>query len=249
MVIVGGGTAGWLTAGIIAARHRGRMQAGFSVTLIESPNIRIIGVGEGTWPTMRSSLEKMGVSETEFFRHCDAAFKQGAKFARWTTGADDDAYYHPLMMPQGFTELNLVPHWLRNGQDRNFCDSVCPQEQICEAGLAPKMITTPEYKAVANYAYHLDAQKFAPFLQKHCTGQLGVRHVLADVSGVNLTAGGDIRSVSTRQAGELGGDLFVDCSGFAALLLGKTLGVGFRNCSDTLFCDTALAVQGTVRLT
>ena len=64
------------------------MKAGFSVTLIESPNIKIIGVGEGTWPTLRSSLEKMGVSETDLFRHCDAAFKQGAKFARWTTGAD-----------------------------------------------------------------------------------------------------------------------------------------------------------------
>ncbi len=90
------------------------MKAGFSVTLVESPNIPIIGVGEGTWPTLRSSLEKMGISETDFFRHSDAAFKQGAKFARWTTGADDDYYYHPLMLPQGFTQLNLVPHWLRN---------------------------------------------------------------------------------------------------------------------------------------
>src|SRR5579884_2879115 len=82
VVIVGGGTAGWLTAGIIAARHQARMKAGgFSVTLIESPDIKIIGVGEGTWPTMRSSLEKMGVSETEFFRQCDASFKQGGKFA------------------------------------------------------------------------------------------------------------------------------------------------------------------------
>jgi tryptophan 7-halogenase len=68
VVIVGGGTAGWLTAGIIAARHQGRMKAGFSVTLVESPNIPIIGVGEGTWPTLRSSLEKMGISETELFR-------------------------------------------------------------------------------------------------------------------------------------------------------------------------------------
>jgi tryptophan halogenase len=90
VVIVGGGTAGWLTAGIIAARQRARMQAGFSVTLVESPTIKIIGVGEGTWPTLRTSLEKMGVSETEFFRECDASFNQGASFASWTTGAPDD---------------------------------------------------------------------------------------------------------------------------------------------------------------
>jgi tryptophan 7-halogenase len=243
VVIVGGGTAGWLTAGIIAARHRGRMKAGFSVTLIESPTVGIIGVGEGTWPTLRSTLEKMGVSETDLFRHSDAAFKQGAEFARWTTGADDDRYYHPLMMPQGFTQLNLAPHWLSNTHGRSFSAAVCPQEQLCEDGLAPKQITTPEYKAVANYAYHLDAGKFAPFLQKHCTERLGVRHIPADVVSVSQAESGDIKSVLTKQAGEIAGDLFIDCSGFSSLLLGKTLGVAFKDCSDVLFCDTALALQ------
>lgn len=248
VVIVGGGTAGWLTAGVIAARHQARIKAGkFSVTLVESPNVPIIGVGEGTWPTLRATLEKMAVSETEFFRQCDTAFKQGAKFARWTTGADDDAYYHPLMLPQGFSQVNLVPHWLRNGDNHSFCDYVTPQGSLCDAGLAPKTITTPEYKAIANYAYHLDAGKFAPFLQRHCTEKLGVRHVLADVRSVNRVEegrfAGDIRSVTTEQAGEIAADLFVDCSGFSSLLLGKTLGVGFKSCSDILFCDAALAVQ------
>jgi tryptophan halogenase len=244
IVIVGGGTAGWLTAGVIAARHKARIAAGdFSVTLIESPNVKIIGVGEGTWPTMRTTLQKMGVSETDFFRECDAAFKQGAKFAKWTTGADDDAYYHPLMLPQGFSEVNLVPHWLLDGHGRTFSDAVCPQEAICEAGLAPKMITSAEYDGVANYAYHLDAGKFAPFLQRHCTTTLGVRHVLADVTRVNQAEDGDIVSLTTEQAGDVPGDLFVDCTGFASLLLGKTLGVPFRDCSDVLFCDTALALQ------
>ena len=243
VVIVGGGTAGWLTAGIIAARHQGRMKSGFTVTLVESPNVPIIGVGEGTWPTLRSTLQKMGVSETDFFRHCNAAFKQGAKFARWTTGDDDDAYYHPLMLPQGFTQVNLAPHWLGGKSGRSFCETVCPQGQLCDDGLAPKLITTPEYQAIANYAYHLDAGKFAGFLQQHCTGRLGVRHVLADVKTVNQSEQGDIRSVNTEQAGEISGDLFIDCTGFAALLIGKTLGVAFKDCRDVLFCDAALAVQ------
>ena len=243
VVIVGGGTAGWLTAAIIAAKHRSRMPANFSVTLVESPNVPIIGVGEGTWPTLRSTLHKIGVSETEFFRQCDAAFKQGALFAKWTTGAADDAYYHPLVLPQGFSQVNLVPHWLNGGSGQSFCDTVCPQGKICDDGLAPKMITTPEYDGAANYAYHLDASKFAPFLQRHCTDKLGVRHVLADVQRVALSEQGDIRSVVTEQAGEIEGDLFVDCTGFSSLLLGKTLGVGFKDCSDILFCDTALAVQ------
>jgi tryptophan halogenase len=244
VVIVGGGTAGWLTAGIIAARHQARMKAGgLSVTLIESPDIKIIGVGEGTWPTMRSSLERMGVSETALFRECDAAFKQGGKFTGWTTGAEDDAYYHPLMVPQGFSQVNLVPHWVREGGGRSFCDFVTPQGRLCDEGLAPKTITHGEYRALANYSYHLDAGKFAPFLAKHCTEKLGVRHVLADVVQVNQHESGDIESVLTKQAGEILGDLFIDCSGFSALLLGKTLGVAFKSCSDVLFCDTALAVQ------
>src|SRR5690242_9283466 len=243
IVIVGGGTAGWLTAGLIAARHRDRMPAGFTVTLVESPNTPTIGVGEGTWPTLRTTLARIGVTETEFFRECDAAFKQGARFARWTTGAADDAYYHPLMLPQGFHQINLAPHWLAAGDGRSFCDAVSPQGRLCDAGLAPKTIATPEYDAVANYAYHLDAGKLGAFLQKHCCERLGVRHVLADVQRVELAEGGDIRSIITEQAGEIEGDLFVDCTGFKALLIGEALGVPFRDCSDVLFCDTALAVR------
>ncbi|MFP5432294.1 MAG: tryptophan 7-halogenase, partial [Alphaproteobacteria bacterium] len=138
IVIVGGGTAGWLTAGIIAARHRTRIGQGFSVTLVESPNTPIIGVGEGTWPTLRTTLSRMGVSESDFFRECDAAFKQGARFDRWTTGAVDDGYYHPLMLPQNFGQVNLAPHWLASNQGESFCDSVSAQGRICDDGLAPK---------------------------------------------------------------------------------------------------------------
>jgi len=243
IVIVGGGTAGWLTAGIIAARHRGRIPHNFTVTLVESPNTPIIGVGEGTWPTLRSTLKKIGVSETDFFRECDAAFKQGARFARWTTGAPDDGYYHPLVLPEGFARVNLVPHWLANSRSQSFCDAVCPQGIICDDGLAPKAITTPEYEGAANYAYHLDAGKFAPFLQRHCCTTLGVKHVLADVREVLLTENGDIRAIDTEQAGPIEGDLFVDCTGFRSLLLGGAMGVPFKDCSDILFCDTALAVQ------
>lgn len=243
IVIVGGGTAGWLTAAVIAARHKSRMPAGFSVTLVESPNIPTIGVGEGTWPTLRSTLSRIGVSETDFFRQCDASFKQGAKFARWTTGEADDAYFHPLMLPQGFSQLNLVPHWLHQQKGQSFCDAVCPQSRVCEEGLAPKTMSTAEFDAITNYAYHLDAGKFANFLQKHCCEKLGVKHVLADIQQVKLKDNGDIHSVITDQAGEIEGDLFIDCTGFKALLIGDALGIPFKDCNDILFCDRALAVQ------
>lgn len=243
VVIVGGGTAGWLTAAVIAARHHGRMVNGFSVTVVESPTTPSVGVGEGTWPTLRGTLARIGVSETEFFRQCDASFKQGALFARWTTGSPDDAYFHPLMLPQSFSQINLVPHWLRNFNGQSFCDAVCPQARVCENGLAPKTIANAEFEAVTNYAYHLDAGKFAAFLQKHCCEKLGVHHLLADVQRVNFRDNGDIHGVDTAQAGLLEGDLFIDCTGSRALLIGEALGVPFKDCGDTLFCDTALAVQ------
>jgi tryptophan halogenase len=243
VVVVGGGTAGWLTAAVIAARHQHRIPSGFQVTLVESPNVPTIGVGEGTWPTMRGTLRKIGVSETEFFRECDSAFKQGACFARWTTGEAGDAYYHPLMLPQGFGQLNLVPHWMQSPSSQSFCSAVCPQGELCDQGLAPKFITTPEYQAVANYAYHLDAGKFAPFLQRHSTTKLGVRHIQAEVRSIETSGDGDIAALVTDEAGRIEGDLFVDCTGFAARLLGGTLGVPFVSCSDVLFCDNALAVQ------
>ena len=86
VVIVGGGTAGWLTAGVLAAEYCAQPDSEFRVVLIESPDVGPIGVGEGTWPTMRLSLEKIGVSETEFIRQCDASFKQGTRFCGWHRG-------------------------------------------------------------------------------------------------------------------------------------------------------------------
>src|SRR5688572_1090473 len=90
VVILGGGSAGWLTAGVLAAEHKANEAGGLAVTVIESPTVAPIGVGEGTWPTMRTTLAKIGVTETEFFRNCDASFKQGIKFVGWLNGGKDD---------------------------------------------------------------------------------------------------------------------------------------------------------------
>ncbi|MGH6613688.1 tryptophan halogenase family protein [Sphingomonas sp.] len=245
--IVGGGSAGWLTAALIAARHRVPGGGGLSVTLVESERIGIIGVGEGTWPTMRNTLRKVGVSETDFLRACNASFKQGAKFARWRTGAADDFYYHPLVLPEGFPEFDLAPYWnaeaLADPASASFSDTVCFQEFLCERQLAPKLITSPEYGGLANYAYHLDAGRFAEFMRTHCVEKLGVRHVIDDVVRVEMAENGDIAAVVTQVNGPLAADLFIDCSGFSSLLLGETLGVPFIDRSDVLFIDRALAVQ------
>lgn len=243
IVIVGGGTAGWITAGRIAAKHKPGSETGIKVTLIESPTINIIGVGEGTWPTMRNTLMKMGISETEFMRDCDATFKQGAKFAKWVDGTPNDFYYHPLMLPQGFNKVDLPPYWQTRHSHHSFSNAVCFQEQVCENNLAPKLITTAEYASIANYAYHLDAGKFSKFLHKHCVENLGVTYISADVTRINSFENGDIESLTTAQQGDIAGDLFVDCTGFSSLLLGQHFEIPFVDKSDVLFIDSAIAAQ------
>ena len=243
VVIVGGGSAGWLTAAVIAAEHPAGSGSGLEVTLLESPDVGAIGVGEGTWPTMRDTLRRIGVTETDFIRACDASFKQGTKFERWASGHENDYYYHPFVLPQGYTETNLVAGWLERHADVPFADLVSFQPHLCARGKAPKQAVTPEYAAVANYAYHLDAGKFGQFLRGHCTERLGVRHVLDHVVGIDSHDNGDIAALRTKAHGALTGDLFVDCTGLQSLLLGQHFGVALRSQQHVLFNDTALAVQ------
>ena len=232
-----------MTAGVLAAEHRSGECDAVRISLVESPDVRTIGVGEGTWPTMRETLRRMGVSESAFVTACDASFKQASCFDGWVTGATDDRYYHPFSIPQGFGEVNLVPAWLGDAGHRPFADLVSAQPQLCEQGRAPKQKSTPEFAAVANYAYHLDAGKFGQFLQAHCVERLGVRHVLAHVQGVRAHENGDIAGLETPEHGVIEGDLFIDCTGFSSLLLNGHYGVPLIGLKDTLFCDTAVAAQ------
>ncbi|MFT4767829.1 MAG: tryptophan halogenase [Glaciecola sp.] len=241
VVIVGGGSAGWLTAGLLAAELR-RAGSPVRVCLVESPDVSPIGVGEGTWPTMRSSLIRMGISETEFLKSCDASFKQGTQFVGWLRGGQE-SYYHPFTPPRGFSDINLARHWQAVRNQVSFSDAVSPQGQVCAQALGPKQIVTPEYASNLNYGYHLDAGKFAALLQQHCVERLGVEHLLENVDSVENDSAGDIRALHTSTGRVVTGDLFVDCTGMRSLLLGEHYGVGFKDMSDVLFNDTALAVQ------
>jgi flavin-dependent dehydrogenase len=242
VVIVGGGSAGWLTAGVIASHYDVQADDEFEVILVESPDVATIGVGEGTWPSMRATLQKMGVSETQFIRECDVSLKQGTRFDGWVTG-ENDHYYHPFSLPQGFGEIDLSRYWQKVRHKISFADAVCQQSQLCDRGLAPKTISTPEYAFNVNYGYHLNAGKFADLLQRHCVDKLGVRHVLDHVTGLHTRPNGDIEYVDTKESGPLHGDLFIDCTGFAALLIGQHYDIPTHSVSDVLFNDTALAVQ------
>ncbi|GHF13784.1 tryptophan halogenase [Kordiimonas sediminis] len=245
VLIVGGGTAGWLAACHLAKKLNSKDPDGVQVTLVESPNIPTIGVGEGTVPAIRRSLQYLGISESEFIQACDVSFKQSIKFQDWLFNPDDrrHAYHHVFDYPVQ-NGCDLTPYYLMGlAGDDSYVNTVSVQGGLCDAGYGPKTMTHREYEGVVSYAYHLDAAKFAAFLTKHATEKLGVIHQLADVETVTLGDGGMIASIETPQLGTMTADLYVDCTGFRSLLLGDTVGVPFVDKSDILFVDTALAVQ------
>ncbi len=243
VVIVGGGTAGWLAACRLAASANPSATPRLSVTLIESPDVPTIGVGEGTWPTIRRTLQRIGIAETEFLLACDASFKQGSRFDGWRDAAPDDRYYHPFVPPPPADPNDHAALWRNDGDTKPFADMVGPQPGICALELAPRQRTMPDYAGALNYAYHLDAGKLARLLAQHARDRLGVRHVCDHVTRVVQHENGDVASVETRAHGAITGDLFIDCSGSAGLLIEGCYGVPIVDRSGELFNDRALAVQ------
>ncbi|MCL1141879.1 tryptophan halogenase family protein [Shewanella gaetbuli] len=247
VVIVGGGTAGWLTAAILATKLNCRDSKSVQITLVESPTIPILGVGEGTWPTIRNTLQMIGIDESEFMRECDATFKQGAEFVNWRDTPKDGethSYFHPLSAVfHSAYDFNLAPYWLLGSSPLPYDHATTSQSRISQLGLAPKKITTPSYAAIQNYSYHLNANKFAEFLKKHVTNKLGVKFISANVTQVHLDEEQHINRLSTDIEQDIIGDFFVDCSGSKALLIGDALNVGWHSIDDVIFNDTALAMQ------
>lgn len=252
MVVVGGGTAGWLTAAYLSRALPGPdTPGGWAITLVESTEIGTIGVGEGSFPTLRSTLAALGRSEGDFLRASDATFKQGVRFVGWAGGptpgaggADD--YFHPFNLPHGGDAPGLLPYWLDSAADPrrpSYADAVTTQERAIRAGRAPKRLQDADFSGPMNYAYHFDAAKLAGFLRDVAVAN-GVERIEATIATVERDANGDIAAVvPAGGAPAIEGDFFVDCSGFRALLIGEALGAPFRDVGDVLFNDRAIAMQ------
>lgn len=245
IVVAGGGAAGWLTAAILAAEHNIKNNDRVSVTLVESPDVKILGVGEGTWPTMRDTLRKIGISEADFIASCDASFKQGTRFVNWKSTESKNVYDHPFSLPAGFFEGEVGAWWLSHGhqhQKSTFSEMFSTQSLLCNFSKAPKQVQTPPYAAVANYGYHLDAHKFAELLKTHCIERLGVNYVNDHIEHIKEDAEGYIASLECKSQ-EIHGDLFVDCTGFSATLIGKHFNSPITDVSQGLKNNSAIAVQ------
>lgn len=247
IVIVGGGTAGWLTAALLARRLGADKPNGVKITLIELTDIGTIGVGEGTFPTFRRTLRTIGVGEAEFMRECSASFKQAIKFVDWEhapVNGKHAHYYHPFDVPHLMSmATDMAPYWaLGRAGSVPFSDASTLQDKVVDALKAPKRIDDAPFDGPMNYAYHLDAAKLAVFLRN--TGiKLGVRHLVGNVEKVELDEQGAISELVTKEHGILKAGLYIDCTGFAGILIGRALGEPWRDVTNMLFVDRAVAMQ------
>lgn len=248
ILIVGGGTAGWLTAAFLARTLGTASEVGVNVTVVESSDIGIIGVGEGTFPSIRGTLAAIGIEEARFIRECNATFKQGIRFVDWVRAPGSpgsDHYFHPFSLPsQRNGGPDLLPYWLLGGcgDGMSFAQAATLQKCVADASHGPKRNSDGDFLGSLNYAYHFDAGLFATLLATHAKS-LGVIHKVATVDTVELAEDGSISGVVTRESGTLTADLYIDCTGFHAELIGKALGSPFRSVNDVLFVDSALAMQ------
>lgn len=241
VLIVGGGSAGWITAAYMDAVLNGPRSKSVDITLIESPDVGRIGVGEATVPSLRDTMRTIGIDEKTFMSAADGSFKQAIKFVNWLHN-DGHAYYHPFdRRPAGRVDRAGLS-WLTSDRSSPFASTVSVQPGLCDAGLAPKMLEHPDYEGPLSYAYHVDAEKLADTLCEVAVSR-GVTHLKGFVTEVQRQETGDIAAVLTREGQRIEADLFVDCTGFASLLIEKTLGVEFEDYSQWLLCDRAVAMR------
>lgn len=242
IAIVGGGTAGWMAANHLGAELSRDLD--IEITLIESKDIPVIGVGEGTVPRIKPTLQKFGISELDLLLTCDATFKQGIKFSSWLDSSvhgEHNFYYHPFEppYPNGY---DLTSHWLSDKCSLDYAQ-LSEFYSVAENNKAPKQVSSPPYVGVVDYAYHFNAAKFSELLANNARKKYRVKHVYETIEKVCLGDDGSIKSLvfSDGKAQEF--DFYVDCSGFSSLLMGQALSVGLVDKSRQILTNTALVLQ------
>jgi len=261
VVIVGGGSAGWMTAAYL----RRALDEGVKISLVESANIPTVGVGEATFSTIKLFFDFLGLDEREWMPECNAAYKLAIKFVDWN--AQRQHFYHPFQRYQTVEGFSTSEWWLKiaSRHDVGPFDYNCfIIPALCDQKRSPKgfdgkvfddQVTeyfTPERAFQKNmlsdlriqypYAYHFNAGLLATFMMNYAILR-GVKRISDDVVDVKLAEDGSIAHIVTKKNGNISGDLFIDCTGFRGLLINKALDEPFISFSDSLLCDSAIAMQ------
>ncbi len=240
IVIVGGGSAGWMTAITLA---QSVLPKGVEIEVLESPVVGTIGVGEGSTPWLRGFFDSIGIEETEWMPACHATYKCGITFDKWSTKPGFESYFHPFASMLDNLTMTQFVHNVQarvSGVDvyahpnRFFIAST-----LAEQNLAPK--PNRDFPFDVWYGYHFDAVLLGQFLQKKSI-ERGVKYKSCHIKQVQLNERGDIAAVVTDDGETIAADFFVDCTGFAGLLIEKTLKTPYVSFSNNLFNDAAVAM-------
>lgn len=241
IAIVGGGTAGWMTA---AALSELLSEAGCQITLIESEQIGTVGVGEATLPHLRYFNQRLGIDEPDFMRKVNATYKLGIEFANW--GRKGDAYIHPF--GDFGKPVNGIPfhhYWLKAKQEGNQAPIGDYSLPVVASKAAKFDYPNPDMSSLLStfgYAYHIDAGLYAKYLRGFSEAR-GVARQEGKVVKVNQNSeSGFIDSVELEEGLVVDADLFVDCSGFRGLLIEQALETGYEHWKHWLPCDRAVAI-------
>ena len=247
LLIVGGGTAGWMAANLI-------LQAwpDTQVSLIESDDIGIIGVGEGATPYLKTFFKRLNISESEWMPACDATYKVGINFEGWSGLTEYPSYFHPFF---SVLDKPIAEMFFHNcgARRRGAVAHTCPDDffitpALARQGKSPviKREQGQEPKQAAqgeiDYAYHFDSGKLGQFLKSKAK-ERGLRHVIDKVVDVATHPSGDISHVSTEKSGDISADFFIDCTGFRARLIHQTLKQDYVSYADNLLNNAAVAIQ------
>ena len=240
ILILGGGTAGWMSATLLAKAWQA---LGVKVTLLESDSIGTIGVGEGTTPSIKRFFDMLGIDEKEWMQASNATFKTGIRFNNWSDKPEFSTYFHPF-----FSQLDQYwdqefRHNIKLKQQgygvSAHPDTFFPMTTLAKYHKAPKAPET--FPFGMHYAYHFDAGLLAKFLKKKAQ-EWGVIHAIGTVSHVDTDNSGNISQVHAQDGTCYEADLFIDCSGFRSILLGETLEVPYLSFSQRLLNDSAVTI-------
>lgn len=241
IVIAGGGTAGWMAASLM---HHRWASKGIQICLVESPTIGIIGVGEGSTPTLKRFFSDLGIAESDWMPECNATYKVNIEFCGWSPQSGIDSYSHPFISQvDTFSEKHFYMNCLtrRHGLDVN----TKPADFLLNGWLAEQRkspIAPPNFPFEVEYGYHFDSGLLGNYLAKRAV-KLGVEHEQAKIENINLNShSGDIDSLLLDNGQMLEADFFVDCTGFNSLLMQKALKIGFTPFASNLFNDAAVAM-------
>lgn len=243
ILIVGGGTAGWMAANLLASKWKET-----EICLVESEEIGIIGVGEGSTPHLKLFFDAIDVADSQWMPRCNATYKNGITFDKWSTIAGYDCYFHPFAAQ--LDDLFTVPHFFRNiqarmqGYDVNaHPDAYFLETYLTRNNLGP--LPDESFPFGVAYGYHFDSALLGQFLAEHGQSK-GVKRLFGNVTDVSLSDQGNISSVQLSDGSQLTADFFIDCSGFSSLLMQQTLKVNHKSFKDDLFNDAAVVMPSDI---